>query len=523
MFERDSPQRGKRKTRYIMKFGGSSLSGAENVNKCASLIREYKKSGSTSLVVVCSAVGRTTDDLLEAVDLAKVSGFAEAKQVLNKVKKTHVRIISGAIRYPSLSKKAVSFTETHIAQLERTVYGVSLLKDISSRSLDFVLSFGEKLSTKIMSCVLESIGLKSRYLTGGEAGIVTDDRFGSAKPILKITEQNLRKKLIPLLEEGITPVVAGFIAETFEDKQITTLGRGGSDYSASLIAAAIDADQVFLWTDVDGILTADPRIVKDANIVRRITYLEAMEMSAFGAKSMQPRALEPVALKEIPVRIKNTFNPNSEGTLIVSPHRIQNNVNFDIKSISSLSDVAIVALSGTSIVGQPGTALKIFEILEDLEVSLLMISQSVSEGNVSIVIKKQDLVKVIRTLKQTLLGDSEEGSSSILGSSAWTKKKDSVFAKIEYENDVAIVAVLGRGMIGNPGVAGRIFTTVAKEGINIKMIAQGSSEISISFVIKEKDRSKAVIALHEEFGLGRAIRNDRDQDIQETPTKLIAS
>lgn len=524
MFEHNNQHRARRKTRkYVMKFGGSSLSRAENINQCSSLIREYiGERGSSSLAIVCSAVGDTTDDLLKAVDLAKASDFNGAKQILTKIRKAHTLIISGTIRDSSLLKEAAAFVEIQLAKLEKTLYGISLLKDISQRSLDYVLSFGEELSTKIMSCTLASMGIKTRYLTGGEAGIVTDDAFGSAEPIMSATEENLRKNLLPLLDQGIIPVITGFIGETLEDRQITTLGRGGSDYTASLIAAAIDADEVFLWTDVDGILTADPRLVKDAKIVEQITYLEAMEMSAYGAKSMQPRALEPVALKEIPVRIKNTFHPKSDGTLIGSPRRIQNGAHFGIKSIGSLSDVAIVSLSGASIVGQPGTALTIFEILKELGVSLLMISQSVSESNVSLVIKKEGLSKVIRTLKQRLLHEEDEGSST-RGSSSQSKKRNSVFAKIEYEDDVAVIAVLGRGMIGMPGIAGRVFTTVAKKGINIRMIAQGSSEINISFVIKEKDRSKAVIALHEEFGLGRA-NNNYDEIRQRQPTtKLIAS
>jgi aspartate kinase len=523
MLEQDNQQRVKRKAKYVMKFGGSSLSSAANINRCASLIKEYEQRKSTSLVVVCSAVGDTTDDLLKAVDLAKDSPFDETKRVLNKIKKTHVKIISGTIHDPSLSKEASSFVDAQLAKLERTLYGVSLLNDISPRSLDLVLSFGEQLSTKIISCVLASIGLKPRYLTGGEAGIVTDDAFGSAEPIMMRTEENLRKKVIPLLDEGIVPVVTGFIAETSKDSQITTLGRGGSDYTASLIAAAIDADEVFLWTDVDGILTADPRLVKDSKIVRQITYLEAMEMSAFGAKSMQPRALEPVALKEIPVRIKNTFNPNSEGTLIVSPSKIENGAHFGIKSIGSLIDVALVSLSGASIVGQPGTALTIFEILKELGVSLLMISQSVSESNVSLIIKRQDLSKVVQTLRKRLLHDDGVEGSMAKESFTRSKRKDSVFANIEYEDDVAVIAVLGRGMIGTPGIAGRVFSTVAKQGINIRMIAQGSSEINISFVIKEKQRSKALIALHEEFGLGKANNHEKDHSIRREQAKVITN
>src|SRR5487761_890468 len=364
-----------------------------------------------------------------------------------------------------------------------------------------------------MDKVLASSGIKTKFLTGGEAGIVADENFGSAEPLRKITQERLKSNLTPLLESRITPVVTGYIAETLETHEVITLGRGGSDYSATLIGAAIEADEVVLFTDVDGILTADPKIVKHARIIKQITYLEAMEMSAFGAKAMQPRALEPVAERGIPVRIKNTFRPEIEGTLILSQEKIVNgSARNGVKSVGSLTGLAIVGISGQSIVGQPGTAVKIFEILKELEVGILMMSQSVSENNVSLVIRREALHKVVRAFKKELLlekGDaSEKGASSAPRagerSSYTADGTNPKFSKIDYEDDVSIVAVLGRGMIGTPGIAGRVFSTVAKRGIIIRIIAQGSSEINISFVIKEKERSKAVIALHEEFVLGKA-------------------
>ena len=277
--------------------------------------------------------------------------------------------------------------------------------------------------------------------------------------------------------------------------EVITLGRGGSDYTATLIAAAINADEVLLWTDVDGIMSADPRIIDDARILEQISYLEAMEMSAFGAKAMQPRALEPAARKGIPVRIKNTFNPEVPGTLILSTDNGQNGIKTGVKAVGSLTNVGVVSISGTSIVGSPGTAVKIFEILKEHGVGILMMSQSVSENNVSLVIRRNELPKIVRALKKDLLMEDPEAS----GSSRNAPGSNTKFSKVEYEDDVSIVAVLGRGMIGTPGIAGRVFSTVAKQGINIRMIAQGSSEINISFVIKDKDRNRAVSALHEEF------------------------
>lgn len=503
---RHEESNGKNST-FVMKFGGSSLGGAKEFLQCVSIIKELVQKESHSLVVVCSAMGDTTDHLLKAVELAKLSDFDKCRSVLSEIREMHFAVVSNVLTDPILRQESSEFITAKLSELDRILYGISLVRDVSTRTLDFILSFGEQLSTFIMKILLVSNQIKAEYLTGGQAGIVTDDNFGSAEPIMKMTEENLRKKLVPLLAQGITPVVTGFIAETFHSREMITLGRGGSDYTASIIATAISAEEVYLWTDVDGIMTADPRLVKDAQIVKQITYLEAMEMSAFGAKAMQPRALEPVARKEIPVRIKNTFNPRSEGTLIVSPNRIRNGSGTGIKCVGSLTNVAIVTISGARIVGQPGTALTIFEILKELGVSLLMISQSVSESNVSFAIRKDNLSKVIHTLRERLLQEeeaeeeySEELSSAL--SSPGLREKNSVFAKVEYEDDVAVIGVLGKGMIGTPGIASRVFTAVANQGINIRMIAQGSSEINISFVIKEKYRTRAVVALHDEFSLG---------------------
>lgn len=500
----------------VMKFGGSSLAGPREFVQSLSIIKEdLAKRKDSRLIVVCSASGDTTDHLMKVANLAKRSttNFEEARSVIEGIRDAHSRIILEAIPDPQMAREATEYVEAKLSELDKLLYGVSLVKDCSPRSLDLILSFGERLSSFIMKSLLVSSGINSVYLTGGEAGIVTDETFGSAQPIFPSTEDNLVAKLVPLLNKGTVPVVTGFLAETLRGHEIITLGRGGSDYTASLIASALDAEEVTLWTDVDGIMTADPELVGDTRIVEQITYQEAMEMSAFGAKSMQPRALEPVANKAIPVRIRNTFNPSSRGTLIVSPAEIRNGFHSGIKCVGSLSDVAIVSITGPKIVGLPGTALAIFEILKELGVSLLMISQSVSESNVSFVIRRGGLEEVILTLRERLLpqhgGIAKDGERY---PERW-RKKDSAFANVEFEDDVAVIGVLGRGMIGMPGIAGRVFSTVAKEGINIRMIAQGSSEMNISFVVKGTDRKRAVAAIHEGFGLGTP-RNTREEEVE---------
>jgi len=484
---------------YVMKFGGSSLAGPKEIAQSASIVREYSN-GHHGLIVVCSAMGDTTDHLLKAIDHAKKGDIDYARKLVAEIRNQHQISLEKTVGNDEKRNQCSEWIRERFEELDKILLGISLLRDLSPRSSDYFLSFGEKLSTRIFDSTLQSFGLKTKYLTGGEAGIRTDESFGSAEPVAKVTNEMLRTTLLPLLKSDVIPVVTGYIAETLETHEIITLGRGGSDYTATLIASAIDADEVMLWTDVDGIMSADPRIIKNAKILEQISYLEAMEMSAFGAKAMQPRALEPAARKGIPVRIKNTFNPKVPGTLILSGDSVINGAKTGVKAVGSLTNVGVVNISGTSIVGSPGTAVKIFEILKELGVGILMMSQSVSENNVSLVIKRNELPKVVRALrKELLLEDVEASDDGKDGVSRSSSSKNTKFSKLDYEDDVSIVAVLGRGMIGTPGIAGRVFSTVAKQGINIRMIAQGSSEINISFVIKDKDRNKAVAALHEEF------------------------
>jgi len=497
MSDHNSSQAGTKKT-FVMKFGGSSLGGAKQILQSTSIIRKFAED--SRVIAVCSAMGDTTDHLLKSIDHAKKGDIDGAKKVISEMRAIHESAVDQTIENPMLRQESKNWLADRFDELDKVLLGISLLRDLSPRSLDYSLSFGEKLSTRIVSDSLASSGLNTKYLTGGQAGILTDESFGSAEPVIKITNEKLRESLLPLLDEGVVPVVTGYIAETVDTREVITLGRGGSDYTATLIASAIEADEIILWTDVDGIMSADPRIIKNARILEQITYLEAMEMSAFGAKAMQPRALDPAARKGIPVRIRNTFNPDVPGTLILSPSSIENGVKTGVKAVGSLTNVGVINISGTSIVGSPGTAVKIFEILKELGVGILMMSQSVSENNVSLAIRKNEVPKVVKAFRRDLLledPDSDSAKRNVSTSESLASKTK--FSKLDFEDDVSIVAVLGRGMIGTPGIAGRVFSTVAKQGINIRMIAQGSSEINISFVIKDKDRNRAVAALHEEF------------------------
>ena len=275
--------------------------------------------------------------------------------------------------------------------------------------------------------------------------------------------------------------MAGFIGAD-QHGNTTTIGRGGSDYTATIVAASIGADEVWFWSDVDGLMTADPKLVKDAQVLKEVSFAEAMEMALFGAKYMHPRALEPVIDTKIPIRIRNTFNISHPGTMITqNPSRDSQKI---VKSVSAIRRTALIDVSGGGMVGAPGTAAKIFDTLAKNRVNIMMISQSPSESSISMVVRKSDLDKATTTLELNLLGR--------------------VIKHIDVSDDVAVIAVVGSGMRGIKGVAAKVFGAVAKHNVNVIMIAQGSSELNLAFVVNDRDCEKAVNALHDEFGLGKS-------------------
>ncbi|MCK5562918.1 aspartate kinase, partial [Candidatus Bathyarchaeota archaeon] len=364
-------------------------------------------------------------------------------------------------------------------ELKNVLTGIIYLGELTPKSKDYVLSFGERLSTLIIWGALRNLGLKTQYFTGKDVGIITDSNFGEARPLPKMTTHQVKQKIEPLLAKGIVPVVTGYIAAT-QDGEITTLGRGGSDYTATIIATALDADEVWIWTDVDGLMTSDPKIIPSAKIIPELSFQEAIEMAIFGAKAMHPRALEPAMEKNIPVRIRNTFNPEKPGTLIVKEQKIK--PKDIVKAITLIKGLALVNISGAGMIGTPGTAAKVFDILGKNNINVLMISQSASEANISFVLQREVLEKAVSTLEIVLLGRG-------------------LIRKVTAEDDVCVIAVVGAAMRGTLGVAARVFGAVAGRGVNVHMIAQGSSELNISFVVKEVDGEKAVRAIHEEFKL----------------------
>ncbi len=466
--------------KLVMKFGGTSVADGNRILHVAEIITDHLKQNH-KIVVVVSALAGVTDMLVEA---SKKAGKGEKDFIssfMGNLRKKHFDACEIAIKDYSILKDVKKIVDETLSELKSILFGVACLKELTPRIKDYILSFGERISTPILWGTLFSKGIKTQWFTGQDAGIVTDSNFGNAKPLMEITTYQVKGKLQKLLDENITPIVTGYIAAD-QNGVVTTLGRGGSDCTATILGYALDVDEILIWTDVDGIMTTDPKIEPKAKTIKQISYLEAMEMSYFGAKMMHPGAIEIVMEKGIPIRVKNTFNPTNPGTLITKEQQIKPSA--VVKAISLIRKAALITVEGASMFGTPGTAAKLFSILGEKNINVLMISQSSSEANISFVIPRERLSDALSALEISLLGRN-------------------IVREIKAEDDICVIALVGAGMVGTPGVAGKTFSAVGKEKINVRMIAQGSSELNISFVVKESDGEKAVRILHEEFGLGK--------------------
>ncbi|HEV2138994.1 MAG TPA: aspartate kinase [Nitrososphaerales archaeon] len=456
----------------VMKFGGSLVASPHGISRIADLVVRSKREGS-EVVAVVSALGEVTELLLQLAQEAVDNDTKRIAQNIAELRLIHTSAIGQTSLKPEEKRALNRTTGKALEELKRTLLGVSALGELSPRSRDLILSFGERLSAPILAAEIEGRRFRAPSLTGGEAGIVTDRSFGEAIPNSTATNKAVKKSLLARLAAGEVPVVAGFIARS-TDGEVTTLGRGGSDYSATLLGAALKAEEVWIWTDVDGILSADPRIVKGSAPVKRLSYPEAEELAFFGAKNMHPLALGPARTNRIPVRIKNGFRPDFLGTLITDRETKREGI---IKAVAVVRNVGLLTVAGETLQGRPGIAALVFSALASAGVNILMISQSVSEANISMIVRRSSIHTAERTLKRQL-------------------KKEGIEVVLESDSRVAVVAAVGAGMRGEKGVAARVFGAVAGRGINVRMIAQGSSEMNISFVVDERDADEAVRAIH---------------------------
>ena len=464
--------------KLVIKFGGTSISTGKNIKIVTSYLHSLSKQN--QIVTVCSAVSGVTDDLIQISKFIHKGNKEKANQLVKKIIKKHKQLAEESITKSQNKKKLIEKLNSDFNELEELLHGMILLGEITPRSLDYLISFGERLSIILVSFAIHDLGNKSIPLTGKEAGIITDSNFGEAKPLMDTTRIRVSKIIEPLLDKKVIPVVGGF-AGADQHGSITTFGRGGSDYTATTIASCLKADEIWLMSDVDGLMTADPKIIKNSKVLKEVSYTEAIEMALFGAKQIHPRTFEPLLTKKIPMRIRNTFNTKNLGTFVTaSPDAATKKT---VKCVSAIRNNGLIDVRGGSMVGAPGTAAKIFTILAKVGVNIMMISQSPSESSISIVVKKADLDKAVSALEMNLLGK--------------------LIKKLEVTTNVAIIALIGSGMRGTVGVASRVFDAVAKKRVNVVMIAQGSSELNIAFVVKDANCNSVVQALHDEFELAK--------------------
>ncbi len=465
--------------RLVMKFGGVSVADGAKFRKVGSIVQRYVSRGD-QVAVVTSAMHSVTNTLTDAATQASRKKRDYVKKAADDLAERHRKAAEESIEDKEIRARTLESLSATCEDLKNVLLGIAHIGELTPRSRDYVLGFGERLSAPLLAGVLEDLGLKTRAFTGGEVGIVTDDDYGSAQPLMNVTTLQVRQALEPLMEDGVTPVISGFIAQTQEGIQ-TTMGRGGSDFTASIVGASIRCDEVWVWKDVDGLMTANPKLVKNAKFIDSISFAEAMELAHFGAEVIHPKALECAARYQLPFRVKSIADPDRQGSSIVSEAKVKDG--DVVKAITNINDVDLITVSGASMVGTPRLPAKVLQILTDEAIDVLMISQSSSEESITLAIPKEGGSKAQNALELSLLGSKQ-------------------VREVSMEAGLSIVAVVGAGMRGTPGVAARVFTTMAREGINIRAIAQGSSELNISFIIKRKDTERAVQALHDDFKLG---------------------
>jgi bifunctional aspartokinase / homoserine dehydrogenase 1 len=432
-------------------------------------------------VAVVSAMSGVTNRLISAARRAETGDQSAGPEILSALQTQHEDALN--ILMPAESARAPIHTQLGdvFEEGKRLFEGTALLRELTPRALDAISSLGERLSAPLVSGALRELGLRSEPVEATEV-IVTDGFHGGAEPLMDLTREACQVSLLPKLEQRIVPVVTGFIGATTEGVP-TTLGRGGSDFSATILGAALQADEVIIWTDVDGVLTADPRLVPDARTIPEISYREAAELAYFGAKVLHPKTLNPVMQAAIPVWIRNSFSPEKIGTKITPQGQ---SIGGGVKALTAIQDVALISVGGPGIVGLPDVVGRTFSTTAEVRANVLLISQSSSQNDICFIVSAADAKRTVEALRKEFA-------------------QDLAHEKVEHitvDSNIAIVAVVGENMRGTPGIAGKTFNALGRENVNLIAIAQGSSESNISFVVEEQAVKTALNTTHREFALG---------------------
>lgn len=457
----------------VLKFGGTSVANAENINKVTSIVQKKLNQGKT--IVVVSALGGITDLLLKCGTLA-AKGDPAYKQLLQDITQRHLATVKSLLPVTNQSS-ILSQVMQQCNEIEDVCNGVFLLQELSVRTKDKIVSYGELLSSQIISAYLNCTGVKNTWVNARNL-IITDSSFTKANVDFEQTNKKINDFFSETEEQLF--IVPGFISSDGAGYP-TTLGRGGSDFTAAIFGAALNADLVEIWTDVSGMMTADPRLVPNAKPISNISYHEAMELSHFGAKVIYPPTIQPLLRKNIPVWVKNTFTPDDHGTVIQTvAEQINGNI---IRGISSINRIALLSLEGSSMVGIPGFSKRLFEALANNAINVILITQASSEHSICVGVDESMAGLAKQVIDQTFGYEIETGKVNPLS----------------VEKDLAIVALVGDNMKSHPGTSGKMFGALGRNGVNVRAIAQGSSERNISAVIASEDVKKAINVLHEEF------------------------
>ncbi len=455
----------------VLKFGGTSVGSAKNIDKVISILSDYSNKG--KVICVVSAVGGITDKLLNAGRLAEAED-KDYKAVFKDIKLTHLNILSKLV--PDNNDVMKEVLKEKLKQLKSLLDGIYLINELSPQISDRLVSFGELLSSFIISETLKSRNINAEWKNSQEL-IVTDSNFTKAEVKFEPTDQNI-KTYFKNASQDIT-ILPGFVSKS-SSNQITTLGRGGSDYTAAIVAAALNARQLEIWTDVSGMYTTNPKLVKQAFPIQHISYQEAMELSHFGAKVLYPPTVQPTLDLKIPIHIKNTMEPDAAGTIISDYTNGKTNA---VTGITNINNISLLTLQGNGMVGVPGFSKRLFETLAQEKINIILITQASSEHSICFGINDSDA-----SLAETAINNVFEYEISV-------HKIDPILI----ESNLSIIAIIGDKMKSHQGISGKMFSTLGRNNINIRAIAQGASERNISAVIAEKDVKKALNALHERF------------------------
>ena len=459
----------------VMKFGGTSMGSAERIRVAAAICTEQQVQ--RPVLAVVSAMSGVTDLLLGALRHAEGDDEAGIESSIRSLTERHEKTCHELLREPTRCDRAMAGIGELIADFHRIAHGMLMLGDRPPKSVDEAISIGERLSALMTAEYLEASGIPARAINARDV-IVTDAVFGNATPIMEATRRKAETVIQPLLANGVLPIVTGFNGAT-TDGRPTTLGRGGSDFSASILAAALDASELWIWTDVDGIMSADPRSVREARVLDALTYNEAAELAYNGAKVLHPRTLAPLIERQIPVWSKNSFHLDHPGTRIVSTVQAA----AGPRAVTSMSNVALVSIEPAS-AAVSGTRLmaRALDALADANAEVLALSSSSYRQSFCFLVRKEELAAVMKTLEADLALELTHG----------------YLKPIAVDDNVGLLALVGEGMRGTPGLAGRLFQAISEQNVNIIAIAQGSSELTISIVVRRDGLERAIQAVHRE-------------------------